>query len=432
MRKAARRRVITRIVPIVACVLCLGLLTSCAWIIRGWDDVIDGGIVRPERPAESVTMAGGDLRETDTSGETTETAGSAVDWDALYPEDGSYVLSTEHLLEVGTGHNVIVILIDRFDTRYVDMIAAADPDYGDLLADFTYYNNNVSTYSRTYPAVATMLTGTLRDFAPQSTAADYFETAYQNSPLLKALKENGYAVNLYTAEYYAYRNARALRGYVDNIAAAEDSGTTPYEICDSDLYAQLATEGLTIGDATDTFTFLHLNGTHYPYQIDENGADPGKNGTAEGAARGSMAFVRMYVEELKRLGVYDNATVIVTGDHPDPISDYCEPTRARPTALFVKQAGVQHPFETSSAPLSDLDLIPSVLQEIRADPADINGTAYWDVDEHAERTRYHYFLLNSKPSGNESVTVYAVTGDARVFENWERVENKSINGRIYR
>lgn len=361
----------------------------------------------------------------------TEDSGAGTeppDWDALYPEKNDYVLTGEGLLEVGSERNVIVFLVDRFDMRYVNLVEEDQPGYFDQLKDFTYYDNNVSTYSRTYPAVAAMMSGVMRDFAPNSTAEAYFENAYQSSSLLTTLRKEGYAVRMYTADYYAYRNARVFRGLVDNIGV---DGAEMYDTTgDASLYARLTTEGLSVGTDAKTFTFLHINGTHYPYQIDENGNAPADKGTPLGGALGSLKLVRTYIEQMKALGVYENSTIIITGDHPDPISDYNEPTRARPTALFVKRAGKSHEYEVSSAPLSDMDFMPSLLEEICPD-RDF-GTAYWEVAEDALRPRYHYFLLNSKPAGNESVTVYEVTGEAKDFDNWKRLYNKSINGRIYR
>ncbi len=349
------------------------------------------------------------------------------DWDALYPADAEYVLTSDGLFEVGSVRNIVVILVDRFDTRYVDLITKSQPDYFDRFEDFTYYNNNVSTYSRTYPAMATMLTGVLRDFTPDSSAVDYFEAAYQQSPLLLGLKDAGYAVHLHMQDYYTYRNARVFRGLADNLGRENES--TLFEMTDPAIFALLKENGLTVGEHGKLFSFLHIEGTHYPYQMDENGNQAEGKGEALGAALGSMKLVQMYIDELKAKGLYENSTIIITGDHPDPISDYNEPTRARATALFVKRAGVSHEYRTSSAPVSDLDLIPSILAD---SGLAYEGEAYWEIAEDAVRPRYHYFPLNSDPAGNESLTVYEIVGDAKDFENWKRLRNVPLNGRLYR
>lgn len=378
------------------------------------------------------TNAQGRVPGVDAGSETESDAGGTplIDWDERYPADKTYMLTNKGIWEVGQEKNVIVLLVDRFDTRYVDLVETHQPGYFEWFKDFTFYNNNVSTYSRTYPAVTTMLSGMMQEFATDSTAEAYFELANQSSPLLRVLQEEGYAVRLYTPSYYVYRNARVFRGLVNNIAQEGDEDATCYETNDAVLFSQLRSSGLSVGHDQKSFTFLHLNGTHYPYQLDENGNAPPDKGTALGGALGVMRFVQTYIDQLKRLGVYENSTIIITGDHPDPISDYNEPTRARPTALFVKRAGESHDYRVSAAPLSDLDLMPSLLEEIC--PGRNFGTAYWEVAEDEDRPRYHYFLLNSKPSGNESMTVYEVTGHARDFVNWKRLYNVSLNGRIYR
>ena len=56
---------------------------------------------------------------------------------------------------------------------------------------------------------------------------------------------------------------------------------------------------------------------------------------------------------MKRLGVYDDATVVITGDHPWAVDDHVEPTQPRPTALFVKEAGAaEKPLRVSTAQVS--------------------------------------------------------------------------------
>ncbi len=45
--------------------------------------------------------------------------------------------------------------------------------------------------------------------------------------------------------------------------------------------------------------------------MDENG-NYKSNTTVEQATRGCFQLIRMYIDELKRLGVYDDATILIT------------------------------------------------------------------------------------------------------------------------
>ena len=69
------------------------------------------------------------------------------------------VLTTENIFEVSSKDNVIVFLLDRFDIYYYEQVLKQDADFFAPLDGFTFYDNNISLYSRTYPAVAYMLTG---------------------------------------------------------------------------------------------------------------------------------------------------------------------------------------------------------------------------------------------------------------------------------
>ena len=65
-----------------------------------------------------------------------------------------YYLTTEGMTEVSPEKNIIVIILDRFDTMYYDQAVKEDPEIFAPLTGFTYYNDNISTYSRTYPGAA--------------------------------------------------------------------------------------------------------------------------------------------------------------------------------------------------------------------------------------------------------------------------------------
>lgn len=58
-------------------------------------------------------------------------------------------------------------------------------------------------------------------------------------------------------------------------------------------------------------------------------------------AKGAFKMVFDYLDELKRLGVYEDATIVITADHGQwPSNGDREPmTGPRLTALFVKPAG---------------------------------------------------------------------------------------------
>lgn len=385
---------------------------------------------------------------------------------------GPKVLTTKNLYTVGAEKNVIVFCIDRFDIRYVDEVKAAHPDYFEAWEDFVYYEDNITAYSRTYPAIASMLTGKINEFKKGVGAAEYFYDGYQNSPLFKGLKAQDFSINVYTDDYYAYRDAAEMVGFVDNISGftdytvknktglcvdllklsayryspvvlkpalgistdafeqyvSYDTEYPMYELRDDQVYAGLQENGLTVGAHDNHFAFIHLWGIHPPYRL-------GEDKTSLGATLGCLELVRLYVEELKALGLYENATIIITGDHPDPISDDVPPDMPRLTALFVKQAGKSgEPFRESDAQVGQLNnFIPSILSEAGASVDAALGECYWDVPEDENRTRYYHFPVNpTSERGEYWVARFVISGNGRDFSNWTYDGDYSMNGFYYR
>jgi arylsulfatase A-like enzyme len=62
--------------------------------------------------------------------------------------------------------------------------------------------------------------------------------------------------------------------------------------------------------------FIHLNGAHAPYTLDENGNSvSSQDGTAIDQYVGCMRLVFYYIQMLQDIGMYDNSTIIITADH---------------------------------------------------------------------------------------------------------------------
>ena len=86
---------------------------------------------------------------------------------------------------------------------------------------------------------------------------------------------------------------------------------------DARYYATLKEQGLSAADLGEkgSFRVIHLAGPHPPYTLNRN-AETVEDGTgAIEQGLGSLHIVSAYLEELKRLGLYDEATIVVTADH---------------------------------------------------------------------------------------------------------------------
>ena len=388
------------------------------------------------------------------------------------PDLSKTYLTTEGLTEVSNGKNVIVFIIDRFDVSYYEDIMDTTPDFFDKLRGFTYFSDNVSLYSRTYPGVTSMITGVDNDFSGK--ASDYFNTAYTSSGFLKDLKANNYKVKLYTAGYYAYTNGAPLYGIADNLSIATDytvthtaalvgnmialsayrymptalkpministssftglveyNGDAPlYELNDPEVYSAISENGLSFDDSENSYILIHLNGCHDPYIMDADGNAVEKSSVLE-QLRGCFNLIYNYIGELKRLGVYDDSTIIITGDHPRARDDAAIPSQPRLTALFAKPSGASdEPLKHSTAQVSQANLIPTIVKSAGIETATDYGLSYFDITPEMSVKRYHKFELYVKGKDDLIVT-FEVEGDGTDFDNWTIVSEDPV-GLIYR
>ncbi len=387
------------------------------------------------------------------------------------------VLTTENIFEVSSEDNVIVFVLDRFDIYYYNQVLKQDADFFEPLDGFTFYDNNISLYSRTYPAVAYMLTGMENSFV--NTRPEYFEQAYKDQPFFKDLNDNNYKINLYTSAFYAYDDAAVFGGAVDNVSKYYDyvienkmkltghmlllslyrylptscksmmgissadfddfvsfdteNDYKQYVMDDAETYRMFRETGLSVQSEKNTFSFLHLNGCHSPYTMDENGNAIESNNYAHAAIPATIGCFRLiydYIAQLKQLGVYEDATIIITGDHARAMDDTVDVEDARVTALFVKEKGqAGTPLAYSSAPVCQENLRAEIIKSAGIRTQNDYGLAFSDIEEDADLIREYHF---EKSNGDkDEIVIYHVKENANDFSNWTLADRKVI-GEIYR
>ena len=414
---------------------------------------------------------------------TTDTSGSAVSSEDQ--PDKEYILTYENLNEVSEKHNVIYFVIDRFDWEYYDTARKTCPEIFYHLdgGGFTYFNDATSLYPRTFPSIPYMLSGVETDFS--QSRVDYFATAYTRSPFLTEMKKAGYTINFYSDNYYGYDNAYFLKDTVSNCSGNEgysiDSHvglsadmlrlslyrylptvakgvvgniSTPsfekhviynatgdkYTTDMRDLYNYLGENALQIsGDAEKTFTFIHLSGTHVPLPYDQNfnpiGEGHPERNDKMSAMKQSFKIINRYLDMLKELGVYDNATIIITGDHASIGSDSAEPLKwVYITPLFVKPAGSgEGSLTVSGAPVYHGDLFATIMKSEGIDTDVDFGRSVFEFSEGEERVRPFYFQRYDKVDGKVDYEqfVYEIRGKASVYGNWVQIERYHLGKSIY-
>lgn len=397
------------------------------------------------------------------------------------------MLTYENLDKLSEGNNVVFFIIDRFDVRYFERLQKNDPEFLESLDGFTFYNDYTSLYCRTYPAIASILTGKENDF--KNTRLEFFKDVYTDGGHLRDLHNSGYDINVYTEKYYGYDDAYYMSDYVSNM-----SGINGYEIDDNmdlatdmlrlslstclpfvakDAVGQLSTpdfnshavyesdedvydadmknvyEYITENEfetveSQGQFSFIHIYGCHTPvkYNLDWEAANDKEKNDTTMALKQSLIIIYEYIEQMKALGVYDDATIVITGDHPAAISDtkligqtgYSSDNGTRVTAMLFKRSGESGTaLKTNTAQISQDELWNTIYESEGLDHLK-DGESFFDIPEGVDRERRYLFemsvTLEDKSRADEIVT-YKIVGTARDRENWS-IASREVVGKIYK
>lgn len=374
--------------------------------------------------------------------------------------DEVIVYSTQGMTELHESNNVVVFVLDWFDGQIMDEVENAYPSFQDAFQDFTYYKNTTSRYAFTDMSIPYFITGI--EWINGQSDAEYIGYAFENSVFLKDIKKTNYDMRVYTERKYTNWDSREyisnvirpnvinlpietfslaekfarykvspfalkqqFRYYstdIQNMVHIEDA----YSIDDILFYEETA-DSLTINnyDKDGAFRLYHLNGVHMPYTMTEN-IESGENADRVSQGIASVKIVSEYLEQMKELGVYDDATIIITADHgqnyfnePDIIDEMGLKATSNPI-LFVKLPGQKSANEgisISSAPVSHMELFPTILNAMGG-AFEEYGQTFEMIDENAVRERDFYYARH----GRIPLTHYVIQGDVRDENAWRIIE----------
>ena len=348
--------------------------------------------------------------------------------------ESAYVLAGNEQYKVSPEGNVVVIMLDYFSNDYVDSMLKQFPDALDGLKDFTYYDNCDPTYIGTFPSVVHMLTG--HEFDHTIPIEQWFSEAWNSDSSLyfyNTLAENGYEARFFdsSSSYFGIRYAtpyfsnlieqtrtvrydrlvkhmlklslyryapHALKQYVepksyDLTAVVTMTGNGIINSWNQNAFYNMLRHDTLQPNDTDKKYFIieFLRGTHPPYQVNENAAWD-TEATLEECAAGYMLMVTEYINQLKALDLYDDATIIVTSDHGDK-------ENSMQVIYFIKEPGVtREEMAVNSAPISHKEFIGTVLHNIGAEYPYGRSIYDFSEDEERERTVMRNFIDTDYPA----------------------------------
>lgn len=382
------------------------------------------------------------------------------------------ILTEKGITNLATERNVFYFVIDRFDEEYAETAYEKYDGIYSLLNGFTWYKDNISAYGHTYPAITNMLTNA--ELNEKDLRGDFFNSAYSNSNVpIKKLHDLGYSINIYSSSYYSYEDANQFPSYVDNVLLLNNrrvvskkkiaSSITAFSMFKSvplffkknfislntdrinsyvkcyseDGYEKFSTDTKNNFElaskefeynATKKFTFIHINGCHEADYNDSWERSPYLNDRTI-SVKNSFKILDKYFSEMKRTGIYKDATIIITGDHSAPHNDKSDVNEPRLTALFVKKSGEDSGEVRQST-------IQSSHKNVWATIFDSEGLDYSDF-ETLYGEDYSKSLTEIALNGGSQkrtftwhtytktleVWKYEINGAGNVFSNWKETEH---------
>ena len=129
------------------------------------------------------------------------------------------------------------------------------------------------------------------------------------------------------------------------------------------------------------FVWVHLYDPHDPYEPPAPFSEKYKDHLYDGEIAYADSAVAHWIAFLKKSGVYDNAIIIVTGDHGEGLGEHGEDTHGLflydstlHIPMIVKTAGGAHRGTVIDAQVRTTDILPTILSATGiAAPAELNG-----------------------------------------------------------
>lgn len=386
----------------------------------------------------------------------------------LYKSD--VVVTDDGLFSLSDKNNIVVFILDMYDTRDLDKALEQDPELLVDMSGFTWYHDASEVFLPTKYAVPYLLSHELPK--EDEAVSTYLWRRYSDSSFIRDLYRTGYSLGVYSTNLHLgslkpeaqnelflqyCENAHQLehaalddlgtvkmmmqcafyrempwalkpyfRFYTDDINTECRSktdignGSLEYVTDDASYYQELVNVGLSIDDeyTTGAFRFIHLLGAHYPHTLDENAVDVGEaNSNRVLQARGSMHIVSEYIQQMKELGVYEDAAIVITADHGDWKSWDTLPGDIVAPILLVKEPGVDgFPVRISEARVSHEDFAASVLNWAESPFVWRYGTPFNEIEDE-ERVRDSYLITNAGGHVLE-ILKYQIDGSVLDLANW--------------
>lgn len=380
------------------------------------------------------------------------------------PEWKNLQYSSEHntnsMYEFSTNTNVILIILDTFQSDIFQEIIDEGPEYRDMFKGFTYYRNNLGGFPATYPSIIYILSGKLYD---NSIPVSQFikNTALHNSmPIL--LKENGVRVDVRTGcigtifpnnkvydmiDGFSWKTHGAFSEvniseitpiyrltffrYVPHILKRYFYGTSinlgkiDESSFDMETYYKF-NSATRVSLPERAFKLFHLIGTHAPFHLNEDlkYVELPQNITGyKSQAKASLKISYALLESLKRNNSYNNSIIFIIGDHG--IGAGTQLVSGGIPLMLVKPFNSTGPLKISNAPVSLGDIPKTVAEELKI-RNNFSGSSIFSVNDSDLRVRtyhsYNSYIWDPEDQREDylpPLKEYKISGFSWNISSWE-------------
>lgn len=362
------------------------------------------------------------------------TATSLGKEEGFWHREGSFADSPPlEIYDYSVNQNVVHVLLDAFQTDVFEELVAEEK-LTEKLEGFTLYRDNVSVSAHTAFAIPALFSGEI--YRGVESPSTYYNRSINELGFPNRLHDAGYRVNLLprlmmfkSNHDYHFRVPNTFggsRGFRQRQAAWQllDVGLFRQfpHVLKKPIYnqGQWRLSGLLSTPPTHrsihqrafmqdyidkinpvleqpAYHFLHIMSPHPPYGIFADGSPspdpmPLIRENYKHEARYTLRMFVDFIEELKTLGLYDDALIILQGDHGvdfQPVIDgkIVElPVGRAPALLAMKLPGKNGPMLTSSVPTMISDLPTSVFEALEM-PHNFPGIPFAELGPQPDRPR---------------------------------------------
>lgn len=381
------------------------------------------------------------------------------------------------LLAFHPSENKILIVLDTVQADIFSEILERHPQDLSFLSGFTFYPNTLGGYPTTRVSVPLILTGKFyRNETPLEewleseiagkTIIDYYaQKNFGTSVILNAVPDGGIqqpvtemssfgrtgwrqiAANtlplidvglfrcsptFFKPAIYADGNWLVSRLFKNAIAPPGEPPGLHGD--DSRFVAVFENKAFAASENTGEIKYFHLRGAHFPLQVNEHfNYQPGLPRTREsylGQTRGAFTNIRLMLNKLKSINVYDNSDILIVGDHGSmsiPVNDM-EDGNGDNGIIVSKVLSSSRPLFLHKPALSSGNLRTSDDAMHLGDTACVLSRSEEFCEPHVEEdvssktTRHFYFYKWGHEYWQKSqmppMWEYRVNGDVRNLHSW--------------